>query len=307
MKRMISNAKITVFLSLTLVLLFSVSCKKETETTQKETGKVTLKDFNPKTCLSESEYNKLMQKEAKAMPATLSDEEINASRLQVKSGQACTPAVTFNTTWNSGQAKYNCSSAHNVCTLATYPGIGTFIFVGTDYYFKTYWCMTINGTYQEGELNTGWQENDYDVTFNINNPTAPGKYYFVRCNWRNLYYSNIYGWYVETGQVDSQKKFLAYVAPPPPAFSVSISGPVKGYNNVQYTWKANPANGNGTITYQWYYSSDQGQTYPYTWGTGQIRTAYLPNEQDLYIKVIATASNGTATDDFMTMNLGDQP
>jgi hypothetical protein len=309
-KQIISSAKIVVLVSLSLVLILIASCKKETETIEKQNINATLEDFNPKTSLTEKEYFKFKEEEAEVLPAIIKYEEIGASKLQLKATPTpvqCSPAVSFDATWNSAQTKYNCTSSHNLCTLADYSPNSGYYYVGSDYFFKTYWCMTEYGDYQEGELNTGWQINDYNVTFNINNPISPGKYYFVRCLWRNVYYSESYGWYVQNFVVDSRVTYLPFISPPPPAFSVRIAGPIKGYNNLQYTWTAMVTNGTGTITYQWYRSLDQGQTYPILFGSGKTFTNYLPNGLDLYLKVNATATNGTASDEFLTLNLGNKP
>ncbi len=310
MKKLISISNPIFFLALFLILVGTYSCKKENEIGNKQNNKVTLKDFNPKTSLTASEYDKYLKEESRLMPDTLTQEDTKKSESlltrTVLTNGVPQPGVAFNTSWNSTHFNYNCSSYLYGSTLARIPS-GSYIYIGTDTMFKTYWSNSQNGTYTGGNLNTKWQIRDLDVTFNINNPPSTGRYYFIRCTWRNVYYSDYFGFYVELYSLDSQLKYLGHhnLPPPFPVLSVTIAGPVKGFNNLQYTWHAIPENGSGTITYQWYYSSDGGQTYPYSWGAGQYRTDYLTNGQDLYLKVVATASNGTVSDTFMTLNLGN--
>jgi hypothetical protein len=91
-----------------------------------------------------------------------------------------------------------------------------------------------------------------------------------------------------------------------PAMTISVGGPVKGWNSGTYTWTASSANGIGPVTYVWNYGYD-GINYNGDFGTGTSRTAQLPLDLDLYLRVTATAADGeTATGDHMTMNLGDR-
>jgi len=88
-----------------------------------------------------------------------------------------------------------------------------------------------------------------------------------------------------------------------PAMSVSTSGPTKGNNSGTYTWSASASGGIGPYTYAWYYSYD-GQSYTNPFGNGSSVSAQLPLDLDLYLQVIATASDGeTAVDEHFTMNL----
>ena len=87
-----------------------------------------------------------------------------------------------------------------------------------------------------------------------------------------------------------------------PAMRVNIAGPVKGNNSGTYTWSASSTNGISPFTYVWLYSYD-GISYN-SFGTGSSRTAQLPLDMNLHLRVTATASDGeVATDDHFTMNL----
>ena len=308
MRKFISKGKIALFLTFAFSLVFITSCKKGNEIATQQKDKVSIRKFDPKTSLSASAYSKFLQDVAKLCPKTITGKEYESQNTGLKIGSGCTPAVSFTHNWDSYYYRYNCSSAHNLCNYAIMPGYDSYIYIGTDYGFQTYWSLSSNGNYTQGiEISFQWQPDNYNIDFKIGN-NSPSRYYFVKCLWYNIYYSPYFGYATsDIFYVNSPIAYLIYHNPPPPAFTVSISGPVKGYNNVQYTWHAVPANGTGTITYQWYYSSDQGYTYPYSWGSGQSRTDFLPNDQDLYIEVVATASNGTATADFYTWNLGDHP
>lgn len=90
--------------------------------------------------------------------------------------------------------------------------------------------------------------------------------------------------------------------PFPPPLSVYISGPTKGNNSGTYTWYANVSNGTAS-SYLWKYSLD-GYNYNGTLGTSSSITAPLPLDNDLYLKLTVTSSNGqSAVDYHFTMNL----
>jgi hypothetical protein len=87
-----------------------------------------------------------------------------------------------------------------------------------------------------------------------------------------------------------------------PPLSVYISGPTKGNNSGTYTWYANVSNGTAS-SYLWKYSLD-GYNYNGTLGTSSSITAPLPLDNDLYLKLTVTSSNGqSAVDYHFTMNL----
>lgn len=87
-----------------------------------------------------------------------------------------------------------------------------------------------------------------------------------------------------------------------PSMQVTIAGPTKGNNSGTYTWRASSTIGIGPFTYTWRYSYDELNYSPF--GTGTSRTAQLPLDKDLYLRVTATASDGeVAIGDHYTMNL----
>lgn len=89
---------------------------------------------------------------------------------------------------------------------------------------------------------------------------------------------------------------------PPP--SVYITGPSKGNNTSSYIWTAHGSFGQTPYTYLWKYSLD-GVNYNGTFGTGVSVTGQLPNNNDLYLKVILTDDNQhQAVDYFITLNMG---
>ncbi|MFP4025536.1 MAG: T9SS type A sorting domain-containing protein, partial [Thiohalospira sp.] len=97
------------------------------------------------------------------------------------------------------------------------------------------------------------------------------------------------------------ENFLPYNYTPP--LSVYISGPTKGYNSGTYTWSANVSNGDSPYSYVWHYSLD-GYNYTGTLGTSSIITAPLPLDNDLFLRVTVTSSDGqTAVDYHTTINL----
>jgi hypothetical protein len=82
-------------------------------------------------------------------------------------------------------------------------------------------------------------------------------------------------------------------------FYVDISGPVTGNNRGTYTWCANISgyNGQPPYSYDWRYSYD-GSSYVNSFGATQCRTAQLPQDMDLYLKVTVTDSAGNYTIDY---------
>lgn len=89
---------------------------------------------------------------------------------------------------------------------------------------------------------------------------------------------------------------------PPPPMLVSISGPHKAHNNTNYTWCATVSNCTNVSSYDWEYSTDGFNYYP--WSTFACNVAMMPIDQDLFLRLTATCSdNRTATDFFVTLNL----
>jgi hypothetical protein len=95
------------------------------------------------------------------------------------------------------------------------------------------------------------------------------------------------------------ENFKPYTPPP----SVQITGPSKGDNTQTYTWSATAIGGQPPYTYSWSYSLD-GFNYNSGFGIGEIVTAPLPFNSDLYLKVTITDSNNNQAVDFhYTMNM----
>ncbi len=72
--------------------------------------------------------------------------------------------------------------------------------------------------------------------------------------------------------------------------SISISGPSKGDNYGTYTWCANVNNCDNVASYNWEYSYD-GFTY-FAFGTAECRTAQLPIDRDLFLRLTVTCTDG---------------
>lgn len=81
-----------------------------------------------------------------------------------------------------------------------------------------------------------------------------------------------------------------------PPMAVNIYGPVYGNNAGTYTWSSNVSNGVAPFTYQWEYSTDGFNYSPF--GTSPSITAQLPENNDLYLLLTATDSNGNQDVDF---------
>jgi len=95
------------------------------------------------------------------------------------------------------------------------------------------------------------------------------------------------------------ENFLPYTPP----LSVYISGPSKGTNSGSYTWSANVSSGVSPYSYVWHYSLD-GYNYTGTLGTSSSITAPLPVDNDLFLRVTVTSSDGqSAVDYHTTINL----
>ncbi len=73
--------------------------------------------------------------------------------------------------------------------------------------------------------------------------------------------------------------------------SVYITGPSKGTNSGTYTWCASVSGGTAPYTYLWKYSYN-GAPYNYTWATTECKTAQLPLDYDLFLKLTVTDANG---------------
>lgn len=89
------------------------------------------------------------------------------------------------------------------------------------------------------------------------------------------------------------KAFLEYevACPPPPPISVNIVGPSSGYNYGTYTWNSSVVGGQTPYaSYQWEYSYN-GSTY-YGLSTNASFTGQLPINQNLYLRLTVTDSNG---------------
>jgi len=90
---------------------------------------------------------------------------------------------------------------------------------------------------------------------------------------------------------------------PPLPLAVNISGPAKGNNSGTYTWIAQASGAAPPYSYDWSESLD-GNNYNTFMGNTASITAQLPLDNDLYLKVLVTSSDGqTATADFYTMNM----
>ncbi|MGB3183803.1 MAG: M12 family metallopeptidase [Cyclobacteriaceae bacterium] len=93
-----------------------------------------------------------------------------------------------------------------------------------------------------------------------------------------------------------------------PQFGAYIFGPRFASNNSSYTWTSSVSNGIPPYTYVWQQSFDNGQTYPHTIGNGSSMTNYMPQTEDLYLRLTVTDSNGeTGTGYWVTINTGDDP
>lgn len=89
---------------------------------------------------------------------------------------------------------------------------------------------------------------------------------------------------------------------PPPPMLVSISGPHKAHNSGNYTWCATVSNCTNVSSYYWEYSTDGFNYSP--WSTFHCNVASMPLNEDLFLRVTATCSDGrTAIDFFVTLNL----
>jgi hypothetical protein len=84
-----------------------------------------------------------------------------------------------------------------------------------------------------------------------------------------------------------------------PPFSAYIAGPAKGDNLGIYTWSAVVSNGIPPYTYLWKYSLD-GYNYNGTLGTTSSITGPLPYDNDLYLKLTVTSSDGQQVIDYHT-------
>jgi hypothetical protein len=84
----------------------------------------------------------------------------------------------------------------------------------------------------------------------------------------------------------------------PPALTLQITGPTSGKNFDPNTWCASVSNCTGTITYKWEASID-GYNYTTYANTAQCLTGSLPFQQDLYLRVTATCSDGRKITDFI--------
>lgn len=90
-----------------------------------------------------------------------------------------------------------------------------------------------------------------------------------------------------------------------PAMTVSVTGPTKGYNNGTYTWSATASGGISPYTFVWHYSYDD-TNYRCCFGYDPSVTGNLPLDRDLYLRAVATASDGEVAEGWhFTTNLGD--
>jgi len=220
--------------------------------------------------------------------------EVSVDQNKEKSSLPCSPAVSFSTTWMPAQMLYNCSSMHNGC-IQSAPPVG-YTYQHTLYKFQTYWSLNQNGPFTQGtEIEDAYLDEDIrSVNFYIGNPSYPGKYYFVKCMWYNKYWSQYGGFsFGPVLSVNSEVKLLGHITP------VTISGPLIGWEGSTYTYTAVPGDNYNTLTYSWYYSADGGVTYPDYIGSGQTISWEL-TEEDLNIKVVATALNGSSEDYHVT-------
>jgi len=88
-----------------------------------------------------------------------------------------------------------------------------------------------------------------------------------------------------------------------PPLSVYISGPTDGHNNEAYTWTAYVSGGVLPYAYVWHYSLD-GYNYTGTLETSSSITAPLPLDNDLFLRVTVTSSDGqTAVEYYTIINL----
>lgn len=161
------------------------------------------------------------------------------------------------------------------------------------------------GTYQHGyHFTTGWWlwKKDRTTIMYAN----PGDYILHYSN-PNVEYKDENTGTVSTNDVARKLRTEASVVeiflPYTPPLSVYISGPTKGYNSGTYTWSANVSSGVSPYSYVWHYSLD-GYNYTGTLGTSSSITAPLPLDNDLFLRVTVTSSDGqTAVDYHTTINL----
>ena len=117
------------FILLFTFIIFISSCQKQNEAILKEKEIVPSESFS-KSILSESDQEKLEQEEALLLPAEILNIEPGTTYKAASqpTSTPCEPEVTFNSSWNSSQNKYNCSAVHNGCTFWV-PQYGSFFFV----------------------------------------------------------------------------------------------------------------------------------------------------------------------------------
>lgn len=161
------------------------------------------------------------------------------------------------------------------------------------------------GTYEHGyHFLTGvWPFRKDRTTIMYANP---GDYILHYSN-PDVEYKNKKTGTTSTNDVARKLRTEAYVVenfrPYTPPLSVYISGPTKGNNSGTYTWTANVSSGVSPYTYVWHYSLD-GYNYTGTLGTSSSITAPLPLDNDLFLRVTVTSSDGqTAVDYHTTINL----
>lgn len=168
------------------------------------------------------------------------------------------------------------------------------------------------GTYQHGyHFTTGWWfwKKDRTTIMYAN----PGDYILHYSN-PDVEYKNKRTGTTSTNDVARKLRTEASVVenfrPYAPPLSVYISGPSKGTNSGSYTWTASVSSGVSPYSYAWHYSLDGYSYYGMLGATSSI-TAPLPLDNDLFLRVTVTSSDGqTAVDYHTTINIdsgfGDQ-
>jgi len=77
----------------------------------------------------------------------------------------------------------------------------------------------------------------------------------------------------------------------PPSLNVNITGPIWGNESTVYTWVGSASGGTSPYTYDWYKSYD-GNNYTAWYMDTNPLTVQMPQNYDLYLKLIATDANG---------------
>lgn len=89
---------------------------------------------------------------------------------------------------------------------------------------------------------------------------------------------------------------------PPPPMTATINGPIQAYNTGTHNWCVSVSNCSNVTFYAWEYSTDGFNYSP--WNFQICKNASMPFNEDLYLRVTATCSDGrTAIDYHFTNNL----